>query len=101
MNKWTEGEIKGLLLTRTDAVCKALVRLVSFQTADERLVGQTVHHNGAGFNGYDAKLLTSFAEQVEKGRGLSEKQLTIARKRLVKYTRQLADYANTYNPKKG
>lgn len=75
----------------TDAqwASRAITVLYGFQTADEQEAGSTKEHNGAGFNGTDAFILSSFAEQVAKGRTLSAKQLAIAYRKLPKYQRQV------------
>jgi len=83
-------------------VARALVVIYEKQTADERVCQTTSHSNGVGFNGADARFLSSLAEQVKWWEGtpfgkrqhatpLSERQLAIARKKIVKYSRQLAD----------
>ena len=46
----------------------------------------------SGFNGTDANILSSFAEQLLKGRTLSAKQLAIAFKKLPKYSRQVIGF---------
>ena len=75
----------------TDAqwASRAITVLYAFQTADEQEAGSTKEHNGAGFNGTDAFILSSFAQQVAKGRTLSAKQLAIAYRKLPKYQRQV------------
>ena len=75
----------------TDAqwASRAITVLYGFQTADEQEAGSTREHNGAGFNGTDAFILSSFAQQVAKGRTLSAKQLAIAFRKLPKYQRQV------------
>jgi hypothetical protein len=75
----------------TDAqwASRAITVLYGFQTADEQEAGSTKEHNGAGFNGTDAFILSSFAQQVAKGRTLSAKQLAIAFRKLPKYQRQV------------
>ena len=75
----------------TDAqwASRAITVLYGFQTADEQEAGSTKEHNGAGFNGTDAFILSSFAQQVAKGRTLSAKQLAIAFRKLPKYSRQV------------
>ena len=47
------------------------------------------HRNDVGFNGYDAKMLTSFAEQYLKHQSLSQRQMEVARKMLRKYWKQV------------
>ena len=68
---------------------KAITLLYGFQTQSEQESQATAERNGAGFNGTDAFILSSFAEQVAKGRTLSAKQLAIAFKKLPKYAGQV------------
>lgn len=68
---------------------RAISVLYSYQTAEEQEAGDTSLKNGAGFNGTDAFILSSFATQLEKGRNLSPKQLAIAFKKLPKYRKQI------------
>lgn len=69
---------------------RSLLILYSRQTLAERAEETTAENNGMGFNGCDAKLLTSFAKQIKtnkygyaEGARLSRKQLTWARKNCV------------------
>lgn len=91
---WTPDEIKTMIATNDKAVARALLALLDRQTADEQASQTTSHSNGQGFTGADAEILTSFAQQVQRGRTLSVKQLEIARRKLVKYAKQLALVAN-------
>jgi len=75
-----------LTLTET----KALVKIYERQTIDEQNSQSTKENNGIGFNGLDANILSSFAEQVNKGRNLSVKQMTIVYKKMPRYWKQVA-----------
>ena len=81
--------VKTQLSTNPALAQRAIVKLWQRQTADEQTAQSTGHDNGIGFNGTDAFILSSFAEQINKGRTLSVKQLTIAFKKLPKYSRQI------------
>lgn len=70
---------------------RAIVKLYELQTAAEQASQTTRNVNGAGFNSTDATILSSFAEQILKGRTLSQKQLAISFKRLPKYSRQISN----------
>ena len=70
---------------------KTLLIVYSNQTADERGTGSTRHENGRGFNSRDAGFGTSIAEQVLRGRVLSEGQIKAAANMLVKYAAQALD----------
>ena len=91
---WTADEIKNLVQTNDKVLYGALRKLYECQTADEIADGTANHRNGAGFNGVDAGILTSFCQFLERTGFLTPKQKTIARKKLVKYTRQLTVLAN-------
>lgn len=68
---------------------RGLVVIYSYQTAAEQQNNATCHDNGVGFTGVDAAILSSFAQQVNKGRTLSPKQMAIVCKKMPKYARQL------------
>ncbi len=105
LNKeWTKEKIQKLLTTNNIMVERSLLILYSRQTRDERLTEHTTCKNDMGFNGCDAKLLTSFAKQIKEnkynkpeGQRLSFKQMIWARRKIQKYSKQLADYANARN----
>jgi hypothetical protein len=103
MNRmWSREDIAELLNISDLAVAKAVVAIYHRQTADEKDAQTTKHRNGVGFNGVDAILLSSFARQVigwQKGRSqypgpLGPRQVSLARKKIVKYAGQLAEIAN-------
>jgi hypothetical protein len=76
---------------------RAITLLYSFQTVTEQEAQATAERNGAGFNGTDAFILSSFAEQLAKGRTLSPKQLAIAFRKLPKYAGQVVDAVKPEN----
>jgi hypothetical protein len=77
------------LATDAQWASRAITLLYGFQTSSEQEAQATAERNGAGFNGTDAFILSSFAEQIAKGRSLSPKQLAIAFKKLPKYAGQV------------
>lgn len=91
---WSKEEIKNLLNTSDKAVCRAVVAIYNKQTDCEKDCAETTDSNGVGFNGADANILSSFAEWILKRGYLTEKQMVIARKKMMKYAKQLADIAN-------
>ena len=91
---WTTEEIKNLVATNDIVLYRALKQLYARQTADERELKETNCSNGLGFNGVDAKILSSFAEFLNQTGFLTPKQKDITRKKLVKYTGQLTRIAN-------
>ena len=94
MRVWTEEEIKHLIQVNDKVLYGALKKIYGEQTADEKASGQTNHQNGVGFNGVDAPILSSFAEFLNKAGFLTPKQKVIARKKLIKYNKQLTRLAN-------
>ncbi len=86
--------MKDVLARRDDQVGKALVKLWERQTEDEKATRTTNEYNRMGFNGFDADILSSFAEQFQEKGWLSKKQLELARKKIMKYAKQLCEIAN-------
>lgn len=91
---YTKEQIKTMLATRDIAVAKGVLAIFAYQTAVEQSAEATNQDNGVGFNGADAPILSSFAKQLLKGRTLSEKQMSIAKKKMAKYAGQLCKIAN-------
>jgi hypothetical protein len=91
----TDAELKEYfaekLRTSSAWVRRALIAIYKYQTEDEKVVGETKHHNGVGFTGADANILSSFARKLMENERyiLSPKQLEIAHKKLPKYAGQL------------
>lgn len=73
---------------------KGLLTIYSYQTLSEQATGTTKENNNVGFNGADAEILSSFAQQFKNRGSLSPKQMEIARKKMVKYARQLESIAS-------
>ncbi len=94
MRVWTEEEIRSLIQTNDKVLYGALKRLYNEQTNDEKQSGETKHQNGVGFNGVDARFLTSVAEFLIRNGFLTDKQKAVTRRKLVKYNRQLTRLAN-------
>ena len=92
MNKNVVAFVKQQLSTNPAWATKAIVKLYECQTADEQASHNTYNVNGAGFNSTDANILSSFAEQIGRGRTLSPKQLQLAFKKLPKYSRQVIGF---------
>lgn len=91
---WKEDEIVHYIKTNDKVLYNALLKLYDCQTADEQLEGNAKVDNGIGFNGFDAPILTSFAEFLLKTGFLTPKQRNLCRRKLVKYRRQLTVLAN-------
>lgn len=91
---WTVNEIKNLLETNNTFLARAIVKIYERQTIDEQQTDSTGHNNGIGFNGIDAFILSKFAKFYMDRKFLSPKQITIARKKMMKYAKQLTTIAN-------
>lgn len=89
MNKAVVDYVKKQLGSNVQWATRAIVKLYEHQTMDEQISQNTRNVNGVGFNGTDAFILSSFAEQINRGRSLSAKQLAIAYRKLPKYSRQV------------
>ena len=110
----TVEDMRLALETNDRILCGAVLALYKCQTADEQQTQATRHENGIGFNGTDANILSSFAEQIRQrkeqeragtlptGYGLlSPKQIAIARKKMPKYAKQLLRLAGCSQPAAG
>lgn len=91
---WSVEEIRNRLATNDKWLERGLVAIYRFQTESEKNLGATVEDNGVGFNGVDSVILTSFAQQLSHRGFLTPKQREIARKKMLKYARQLTKIAN-------
>ena len=86
---YTVDSIKKLILTRDDAVKRALLTLYNFQTSQEQVSQHTIENNNVGFSGADSEILSNISEFYKRTNYMSEKQINLCRKRLVKYSSQL------------
>lgn len=91
---WKESEIIYYIKTNDRVLYGALLKLYDCQTAEEQVEGNAKVNDGAGFNGVDAPILTSFAEFLKKTGFLTPKQRNLCRKKIVKYRKQLVLLAN-------
>ena len=92
---WTTAEIKDMLLHNDKALCRGVVAIYNLQTESEQCCDETQESNGVGFNGVDAPFLSNIAKWVIDKGYLTEKQMTITRKKMLKYSAQLAMIANS------
>jgi hypothetical protein len=88
--------LKSMLSTNSAWALRALVVVYNSQTHSEKISQETSEHNGVGFTGCDAGILSSLSLQyLETGR-LSPKQMELVFKKIPKYAGQvlaLSDYA--------
>lgn len=87
--------VRTQLATNPKWAIRALTVVYQGQTSQEQSCERTVELNGVGFTAFDAEILTSFAQQVERWDAsrypspLSPKQMALLHKRIVKYAGQL------------
>lgn len=92
---YTQDEIKQMLITNDRAVERAIVAIWNKQTSIEKSNQVTQEHNGVGYSAFDAGFMSSLAERLTwHQRGLTAKQISAARKVIVKYSHQLTLIAN-------
>lgn len=96
MKVWTKEEIKDLMERRDDVLITCMLKVYNQQTETERCYGETIEANGKGFNGCDAEILSSFCRFYQERGYLTEKQISIARKKMKKYAKQVTDLANAF-----
>jgi hypothetical protein len=99
--------IREKLVSNDKWLVRGILAVYARQTADEKSAQMTKHHNGVGFNGRDAVILSSFAKQIlswqatenpRYNQPLSPKQFALARRAMPKYAGQLARIAEENNP---
>ena len=95
---WSKESLQELLRTNDEAVYKAMMKIYDRQTRDEQEAKQTEDWNSVGFTGVDAEIMSSFTESYKKWGKLTPKQMVIARKKMVKYWKQLLDIIRSENP---
>jgi hypothetical protein len=91
---WTEAQIVELLNTNDRAVERAIIVLHQRQTLDEQVERQTKHTNHIGFRQNHAPRLSYYARLLRMGNHLYPSQLSVARKWVVMYRKQLTEIAN-------
>jgi len=89
MNDKVLNYVKNQLATNSAWAQRAVLKVYEMQTADEKSSGHTHYLNGFGFNGTDGPILSSFAEQILKGRNMSAKQMALIYKKMPKYAKQV------------
>lgn len=92
-NGWSKDHIQFLLQTNNKAVERALLQIYARQTAYEKRANDTQLHNGVGFTAYDGEFLSEMAVKCERYNGLTERQLAVVRRKMMKYWKQLLEIA--------
>jgi hypothetical protein len=91
--KERQEKVRNLLLTNDKAVLRGVVAIYNRQTLDEKNSDSTKHENHQGFCANDAPLMSLFARQILQHGGLTSTQLKVAREKIVRYRKQLAEIA--------
>jgi len=91
---WTKEEIKKNLLISKTWLTKAIIAIYNKQTESEKYSEITSLYNKVGFSAFDAPRLSYYAKWLLSGRSLSGRHLDIARKKMLRYSKQLAKIAN-------
>lgn len=91
--KERKEKVRNLLLSSNKAVLRGIVAIYKRQTAQEQNSDATLEHNNIGFCAFDASLMSLYAKQILEYGGLTQQQIKIARPRILRYTKQLADLA--------
>ena len=91
---WNSSLIRERLERSDKWVIEAVLRIFEYQTAEEQNNHSTHEDNGVGFNGVDAELLSSYAVFAKRTGTLTKGQMVYARKKILKYSGQLAEIAN-------
>jgi len=89
----TASYIRNAMIQSEDWLKRGILAIYKKQTFAEQQAEETKEDNGVGFSGCDAKILTSFAKQIERGGTLSPKQKAIALNKMLKYSNQLLKIA--------
>lgn len=84
--------VRGYLEMNDENVERALLALYSLQTDTEQIGEYTAESNNVGFNMIDANPLTKLVKKLLGGEKLSRNEISNARRRLMKYSGQLASF---------
>lgn len=86
---WNKKSVQDLLGKSDEAVKRALVHLYNRQTDSEQAIEDTKFRNDIGFTAADAPRLTSIAKFYLSRKFLSPKQVSLVRRRIFKYWKQM------------
>lgn len=81
--------LKDQLRTNEAWAKRALLRIYEYQTDYERQAQETTDRNFVGFNGADADILSSFANQLATRGFLSKNQMVVLYHKMPKYWNQI------------
>ena len=91
---YTPEQIHQHLVDSARWVERAILKLHQYQTQDEQETRTTVERNGCGFSSVDADFGSKLARWLLDGHKFTPRQLAVARKIALKYTKQLTAIAN-------
>jgi len=91
MATYTKEFIKDKLANDVRWMERAVLLLYSLQTKDEQQSDNTIHSNGEGFNGTDARYMTWVAKYLRSGGHLSGKHIEKVAHKLPKYWSQVLE----------
>lgn len=93
-NEYTKEYIRKMLTEDIAWLERGVLAVHSRQTEDEREAHDTHHRNGFGFSAADAKYLSYVADYLLSGKHLSGSHVEKTRRKMLKYSGQLARIAN-------
>ncbi len=91
---WNKEDIREGLRKSDKWVQRAILAIYERQTTEEKNTEDTRYRNGVGFNAADARRLSYYANYIKRKGGLTGEHKEIARKKILKYSSQLAKIAN-------
>lgn len=94
-DKWDKERVRRLIATNDKAVIRGLLALYKRQLPEEKEYASANVENGVGFNRLDTPYLTEMSKKIIEGGGADQKDIDFIRVRLMKYSGQLADIANS------
>lgn len=92
--KQTEENISTLVQNNDGVLYWALMELYNLQTTSEQKTMSTRVRNRVGFNALDANFMSSLARYYLSHGYLTFNQKIVARRKMIKYTKQLTRIAN-------
>jgi hypothetical protein len=92
---YTEQVIVDKINTNQAWLERAILAIFERQTRDEQNTENTHWNNNVGFSAADAHRLSYYAKWILSGKHLNGRHLDIARKRIIKYRKQLTQIANS------
>lgn len=91
---YTIKQVKDWLYSNNSALMAGILLLYNNQEEDEKQANKSLYHNNKGFNRNDTAKLTEYAHKITKMGGLYTNELIDARRRMVKYSKQICAILN-------